>query len=423
MSVYTLQELVDYARENSPFYKKYYTGVPKKISDISDIPVMDQDLFWSRGRGFDSDVLTQREPCGIIFKSGGTTGQPRFSIFTDDEWQTFCRAFGWGMSHGAVKSGDRVANIFYAGDLYASFLFIMRSMELSGLNLLQVPLGKSVGTAQIVSSVDEFSVNVIAGVPTTVIQIADNILRNGKTLENVDRIIFGGEPMYPDQRLIVSKAFPNALIRSIGCASVDGGLIGYADDLCGFDEHIPFARETIMEIVDVETGKPIEETDRTGRLLITNLTRKLMPIIRYPSGDMALWSQYQKDGPRKFILQGRSEEGARIAGATVYYDNVRHILSRMSDILSLSAFQLLLSHHGKKDQLTVQIACELKKSQDGVKKILTDEFYQERPMLKDLIGAGMIHPLNFSFIPADRIEVNPRTGKIKRVIDLRSQVN
>ncbi|MFX5046192.1 hypothetical protein ABTC39_20460, partial [Acinetobacter baumannii] len=80
-------------------------------------------------------------------------------------------------------------------------------------------------------------------------------------------------------------AFPNARIASIGCACVDAGLIGLSTPDCLADEHRVFEPETIVEIIDEATGEPIDEINRSGMLVVTSLTRTLMPLIRYPVGD------------------------------------------------------------------------------------------------------------------------------------------
>ena len=61
-------------------------------------------------------------------------------------------------------------------------------------------------------------------------------------MPGINRLLFGGESLYPDQRAILLSAFPNARAASIGYASVDAGLLGYADSACGPDEHRVFDR-------------------------------------------------------------------------------------------------------------------------------------------------------------------------------------
>jgi len=69
---------------------------------------------------------------GTAFKSAGTTGKPKFSIYRASEWDSLCEGFGRGMAAGGLRPGERLANLFYAGDLYASFLFITHSLERCG---------------------------------------------------------------------------------------------------------------------------------------------------------------------------------------------------------------------------------------------------------------------------------------------------
>ena len=52
----------------------------------------------------------------------------------------------------------------------------------------------------------------------------------GKSEPRVHLILFAGEPMQEDQRARMRRIFPDALIRSIGYASNDSGLLGYTDE-------------------------------------------------------------------------------------------------------------------------------------------------------------------------------------------------
>lgn len=46
----------------------------------------------------DNRLLTGPMTDGVVFKSGGTTGAPKFSVFTHGEWDAFVTAFGRGMA-------------------------------------------------------------------------------------------------------------------------------------------------------------------------------------------------------------------------------------------------------------------------------------------------------------------------------------
>jgi phenylacetate-CoA ligase len=228
--------------------------------------------------------------------------------------------------------------------------------------------------------------------------------------------------MYPDQRKRLQQIFPGVKVFSIGYASVDAGLIGYVDQTCRIDEHRAFGSATTLEIVDEDTLEPIEEPARPGKVLLTNLIRSLMPIIRYPVGDRAMWVEPQSHSnpDRKYMLLGRSEEAARVGPVSVYYEDMRAVLSRLDLDFQITAFQLVVRHFDLKDSLTVRIATRTQEvpSRDIEERIIS-QFGTARAMFAEAVADNKIHPLAIEWSDPSQVEINSRTGKLKRVIDQR----
>lgn len=428
MSAYTLSEIIEFARTRSPFYTELYRGISEPSSEIrlDRLPIVDQTQFWAANSMENNRLLTGPLEGGVVYKSGGTTGSPKFSVFTKAEWQTFCSAFGWGMDRGGLKDGDRVANLFYAGELYASFLFITKSIELASAHATNFPITGASESAMIAKTVEEFRIDTLAGVPTTIISFAQYLMAKGKRLPSVRRILFGGESMYPDQRAQLAEVFPGVSVVSIGYASVDAGLLGFADGTCGPDEHRVFDRETILEIVDEDTGEVIREKGRAGKVILTNLTRKLMPVIRYPAGDRAMWVEAEGTPYRKFVLCGRSEEGARVGPATLYYEDLREVIagsgssSGSGEPAGIGGFQVVLTHEEGRDCLTIRISvAEPQAATPAHSRAIEERLYTARPLFKKLVDSKFVHPLRIEWLSPSELAVNPRTGKLRRIVDQR----
>lgn len=411
-TIYELQELVNIARSRSPYYKELYKDLGHNPK-INDIPIIDQDSFWQANNPQNNKLLTENHRNGIVFKSGGTTGNPKFSYFTKQEWKVFTDEFGSGMDRAGFEAGDRVANLFYAGELYASFVFIMKSIEAMQTPVIHFPLSGAAPFDQIVKSIEELGVNVLAGVPTTMMNFIAYLQEQKKKIK-IDKIFFGGEDLYDDQREKLKKFFGDIKISSIGYASVDGGHLGFVDSNCGPSVHYTFNKTSIMQIIDEESGEEITELHRPGKLIYTNLTRSLMPIIRYPVGDRAEWV-----GSEQFKLLGRSSEGARVGPVTVNRDDVHHILEKTPLNFLILGFQLRVTREEGLDLLTLVLGASdpiiLQKSVSD----LIEHFYSERPMFKELVDMKMICPLKIKVLPFSGLEKNARTGKLKLVIDLR----
>lgn len=420
MTVYSFEELLTYVRKNSPFYRSLYQHLGAS-PQLQELPLLDSSAFWAANGLKQNQVLTSVPEDGIVFKSGGTSGNPKFSYFSKEEWNTFTEAFGAGMTRGGLRDGERIANMFYAGDLYASFLFIMDSITASPKKLLQFPIGGAADSNSIMETLEKFNIDVWAGVPTTMLKLADLVAKN--KIFSPKKILFGGESLYPDQRQHLLQLFPGVTIQSIGYASVDGGLLGYVDSSCQAQEHRVFSETTVIEIVDEESGEPIHDIGRPGKVILTNLTRRLMPILRYPVGDRAEWVENQgqaQDRPaldRRFRILGRSEEGARVGPATLYYEDMARLLGQLQSQLKSRGFQFVLRHFDHLDQLILRIAVD--STEDISPQTIIDAIESERPMLRELIAKKLIHPITIQLVSVNDLILQPRTGKLKRLIDER----
>lgn len=417
----SLHSLVTLVREKSPFYRELYKNLPSKLPEsdnelLAILPVIDSAEFWKANSLQDNTLLTGPMKDGIVFKSGGTTGAPKFSVFSRHEWTHFCRTFGRGLTAGGLQEGERVANLFYAGELYASFIFIMKSFEEATNGSLHLPLGGATSPESVLKTIRDLNATTVAGTPTLLVQLAETMVKEGGKAPSLKRLLFGGESLYEDQRERLLEIFPGVTIQSIGYASVDAGLLGYADPTCAPEEHRTFGAETIFEIIDEATGQAIEALGVEGKAFVTYLDRTLMPIIRYPVGDRAVWVEEKgAHADRRFKLLGRSEEAARVGPVSIFYDDVREIFHSAG--FSLTGFQLITKHFERKDQLVIRLAL----AHDVSSANMVNALLKARPMLKEEAERGNIHLPIVEIVNHSELEKNPRTGKMKRVMDLRQK--
>ena len=417
----SLLSLIRFVRERSPFYQHAYRDLPATVTSLEQVPVIAQDEFWEANTLDNNRLLTGPMEDGLILKSGGTTGKPKFSVFSRDEWSEFTQTFALKLAQCGLRKGDRVANLFYVGDLYGSFIFTHKVLEECPIRVLQLPISGITPISSVLKTIQEYGVTVIAGLPTTVMTLLDEIERiPGKSRTQVRSILFAGEPMQPDLRERVLRIFPGAEIRSIGYASNDAGLLGYADLSCGPNEFRCYDGEAIYEILDEATGNPIVQAGQEGRAVVTALKRSLMPVIRYPVGDRAKWLDPEGTADRKFLLLGRSEESARIASLTLPFDEVHSVLQAFSDRLGSFQFQLIVVHEDARDGLIIRIASRVTAADRAAcERDLIAAFYAFRPIYRQFVDAGKVHPVRIDWSPPATLETNTRTGKLKRVIDLR----
>jgi phenylacetate-CoA ligase len=414
----SLRDLVSFARERSSYYRELYKSLPANLPADSELrrilPLTVSSDYWAANTLENNRLLTGPMHDGIVFKSGGTTGAPKFSIFNREEWAHFCQTFGRGLVAGGLQSGERVGNLFYAGELYASFLFILKSFESAANASLHFPLSGTASSETVMKTLVDFELTTLAGTPTSLVQLAETLHEQGSKVPRLKRLLFGGESLYPDQRERLAQIFPGVKVQSIGYASVDAGLLGFWDESCAGDEHRAFGAETIYEIIDENTGAVIEDVGVEGKAYVTYLARRLMPVIRYPVGDRAMWSEPKGVSlDRRFKLLGRSDEGARVGPVSVFFDDVYEAFH--AEGVQLVGLQLVTKHFDHRDQLIVRLVPAQAQSAQNLIELLL----KARPMLSSEVQKGNIHRPAVEIVAMDGLEKNQRTGKTKRVIDLR----
>ncbi|MEX0444733.1 phenylacetate--CoA ligase family protein [Xenorhabdus sp. SGI246] len=406
-----LIDLFNHVREHSVYYRTLYESVPDNWT-LQDLPLVKPGSYWAHSDNLQTwPVLTAPLEDGHVFKTGGSTSDGRLSVFSQQEWKAFIHSFGKAITR-QLMPGDRVANLFFAGDLYTSLLFIHGALSNSSFPVVEFPFTCKVDDGLLAYNIQHHNINVLAGVPVQLIRFAQYLKDNGQTLPMVETILYGGESLFEGQITAMRQVFPQARFGSVGCASVDGGLIGFADPECEPGEHRVFDEDTIIEIIDEITHEPIMEPGRRGMLVITNLQRKLMPVIRYPTGDLACWCETEQ-ACRKFALQGRANQGyrIRIGDLSLFPDDLAVQLSSQTELI---AWQLVLSQEASQDKITLLVASpqpiDIKKIRHNIlsacRGLNTAHFHQN---MLEIIQTNI-----------DAMYTHPRSGKLQRVVDLRN---
>ncbi|VWD64820.1 Indoleacetate--lysine ligase [Burkholderia lata] len=411
-----LASLVRYARQYSAYYSNLYRNLPQNGWQLCDLPLIDAGDYWQMPQGLHAwPVLTGPIAGAHLFKTGGTTGSGKVSVYTREEWRSFVATFGRGLST-LLQPGDRVANLFFAGDLYASLLFIHGALAHTEVPVCEYPFAGAVAPETLANAVRAYDLNVLASVPAQLLRIASYLAQRGETLLQPRAILYGGESLFAEQLALLKQVFPNARCRSIGYASVDGGLLGASTLDCQLGEHRCFDRDTIIEIIDEETSLPIEEAGRSGMLVLTSMQRRLMPLIRYPSGDLASWVEAPGTPQRKFVLQGRSSLGHRVRVGSFISIFPNDIEASIHQHVGACSWQLQIDHINGTDLLTIRLAQPTDAS--ALDELRSSLLAQHSGMV-GLIDEGRMQ-LAFEICDNAGLTLHPRTGKLPRVLDRRN---
>ncbi|KAN0096701.1 hypothetical protein V8E51_015506 [Hyaloscypha variabilis] len=411
-----IRGLIDFARKYSPYYGSLYSNTPMNVSSLQDYPIIDLDSYWKANECKNSQVITMPLSGGIVWKTGGTVGHPKITFISQDELRSISSQLGRAIIEAGLLSTDRIANLFYAGDLYGSFLLHVLSIQDLSVPSVHIPIGGSCDQSATIQYMKELDATIIFGTVTKVVQLAQHLLAQKETMDQIRTFMFAGEAFFHDQRTVVQAAFPLARIRSLVYGSMDSGVMGCSASDTDWRLHRvnrPFVElEICPDSADtVPTMKPMVP----GRLLVTNLGRRLQPVIRYPCGDRAEWVD-QAEG--LFRVLGRHNESARIGPVSLDVSHVREIIDQAFPGASITGIQLVLNRVDSLDSLTIRIGYRPPDLVEATKAVVA-KLKDQRPMFQQHVDLKLICPLQVEFVDAKDLTLSARTGKFVGLIDQR----
>lgn len=412
-----LRQLLELARAHSPFYRERMAALSIDDPDVlSAIPILSKEDLVAHSPPESEALLTGPLASAYLFRSGGTTGAPKFSPFAIAEFQRWVGIFQRTYGAAGLRPDDRVANLFVCGSLYASFIFINRMVEEMGC--LNLPFTASASPEAVSSHLELFDVNALMGIPSWLLEVVAAL--SPAAASRVTKLFYGGEILYPEEREWLHEKLPNlTLVASGGYAAVDAGMMGFQCQASTGGIHHVHADHVILELVDPVTLQPVPPGE-VGLVLVTTLDRHLMPLIRYRIGDVARWVSEPcpcgREMPR-FELLGRGDDSLRIGIATV---GIEEILPAIAQVPGLSTHaQIVKERAERKDQLTVRVerAADATLPGPDLAERLVERIRAQKPDLAKLEATGYVMPLRVEVLEMNGIGRVAVTGKIRRVID------
>ena len=351
----------------------------------------------------------------LYFKSGGSSGEPKLSVFTYDDYHEQMRAGAEGLyAAGLDPLKDRSMNLFFSGSLYGGFLSIFSVLE--QLGAVQFPMAAQPDLAMVADAIVKNKVNVLLGMPSYVVSLFEQQKENLKEA-NIEKIFYGGEHFNEAQRRYLSATFGIEMIKSIGYGSVDAGPLGYQCRHCDGSAHHLHQRLQRLEILDLEKDAPVEGKT-VGRLVFTSLARRGQTLERYDLGDVGHWLPSPcpcgRASPR-FRLLGRSGDVFRIGTSFFNYQKFAAILSER--LGHAGAVQVVLDHDGLKEKITVRLSRESNTDLVQARAALLESDHD----LSETVVDDKVLLLEVVAVPADGLEKTKGSGKLVRILDRRTR--
>jgi phenylacetate-CoA ligase len=422
-----LRFVVGYVYERVPFYRQRLdeAGVdPKAFGGLKDL----HKLPFTR-----KDHLRENYPFGLfavpreevarIHASSGTTGKPTVVGYTKKDLQVFAEVVARSLAAAGARPGMMLHNAYGYG-LFTGGLGLHGGAEALGMTVVPVSGGM---TERQVMLIQDFRPEVISCTPSYAQTLAEEFRKRGVSPEalSLEYAVLGAEPWTEAIRKQVDEGLGVRSTNIYGLSEIIGP--GVANECVEERQgsHI-WEDHFLPEVVDPDTGEPLPE-GKVGVLVLTNLTKEAMPLLRYWTGDLtfltyepcACGRTHVRMGP----ILGRTDDMLIIRGVNVYPTQVEAVLLGIPEVVPY--YQIVVRREGTLDEAELKVEVSEEFFREIGEKALSDEVIEADHRLhalrekvahkiKDTIGVSMRVTL---LAPGQA----PRSegGKLRRVLDLR----
>ena len=398
--------------QGSPYYAKIIDEAGGcNFKAFKKLPLLDRETFYRNSPPESTDILTGPMTDAYVYASGGTTGNPKFTFYSNPEYVYVTDILGKVYENAGITADDRVANLFIAGNLWTSFNVAGRALE--NIGCLNLPVGGASDMDNILKYIQVFNVNAIVGLPSIIVKLAEEVKKR-KLSVKIEKILYGGEHLRPQTCEFLRETIGAISIRSAGYACVDTGLVGWQCMALEGSIHHVLDEYCFVEILDPETGEECP-VGKPGELIVTNLDRTLMPVVRYRTGDLGVWIEDSECecgfSGKSFELLGRCDDLLVIGGINLMPVDVAAGLGNL-DISPSFQFEAQLKTG--KEHLCLRLEAEKSLDDEKVIAALKSGSYKIAESLEE----GWM-TISIEWYKPGQIPRNDRTGKLKVVLDKR----
>jgi len=403
-----LKKALDYAAQNSPFYKSFFAG---KGVDASQVTSMEDFRKIPYSDKYD---LRQTYPLGLqavpdeevvrIHSSSGTTGQALIIPYTAGDVDAWATMFARCYATAGITKKDRI-QITPGYGLWTAGIGFQAGCE--KLGAMAIPMGPGNTDKQLQMMVD-LHATVLASTSSYALLLAEEVKKRGIGDKiSLKKGVIGSERWGDLMRSRIAAELGIELFDIYGLTEVYGP--GIAID-CPAHEGMHYWDDYLyFEVIDPVTGQVLPEGE-IGELVITTLKKEAAPLIRYRTHDLTRIIPGKCSCgcgyPRIDRILGRTDDMIKVKGVNIYPGQIEDTLKQVPGLSS--EYQILISHENGRDKMTLRVESVKGASKEAVKSAVISTF-------KAKIGIK---------IDCDVLELGelPRSEKkTKRVFDTRYQ--
>jgi phenylacetate-coenzyme A ligase PaaK-like adenylate-forming protein len=410
-----LRALLAVARERSPFHARRLRAIDPdrfQLEDLPSLPVMTKSDLMD---DFDDALTDSRVTRALCERAlAATTNEPRFlfdayfclssggssgrrGVFVKDleAWTEFSLALNRGAMKQTLAAGGPLAGqgevALIAAGSAVHCTGVARAWT-AGSVIRFCPVPVTLPLREMVERLNALQPVGLYGYPSVLARLAHE-QREGRLRISPQSIRSTSENLLVEWRAAISDGFGAPIVDTfgtteglVGVSEPDGTFFTFNSDAC------------IVELVDA-AGSPVPAGVASARILVTNLTNRIQPLIRYEIGDRFV---RQPDSPchghLRATVEGRADEVLRFGKVAVHPLVIRSVLVKTPEV---SDYQVRQTVRGI--EVTVQAEAAL----------------ETEPLRRHLIASLAASGLRDPEVEVRAVSVLERqgdTGKLRRFI-------
>ncbi len=410
-----LKGILEWVYNRVPFYKDRFDEAGVKPSDCKSLEDLRKFPFTSK-----SD-LRYAYPFGLsavpmhevvrVHMSSGTTGKPITVLYTKEDMDIWAECVARNLWAAGVRPGDVVQNSYGIGLFTGGFGFQLGA-ELVGCTVIPVGTGR---TERQVIILRDFKVTVLLSTPFYALEIAERAKELGIRFDKLPlRVgIFGAEPWSEAIRREIEEKLGLRAMEAYGVTEMQGPGVAYdCEERCGLhvcEDHF------IVEIIDPVTEEPLPPGEK-GELVLTSITRRAMPLIRYRVGDITSYIP-ERCGCGRTLgrierIASRTDDMIIVSGVNVFPSQVEAILLGFPELEP--HYVIVLYKRGHLDKMKINVEAKKDIWEMGSPSVARLKSKIEKKM-ESILG------LNVEINVVEPGILSRGKGKVKKIIDERGK--
>jgi phenylacetate-CoA ligase len=412
-----IKEVVKYAYEHIPYYQKKFKEAGLNPEDIRTLEDIKYIPFTSKAD------LREVYPFGMlavslseiveIHSSSGTTGKPVVIGYTKEDIEVWKEVMARSLSMIGVTNKD-IIQIAYGYGLFTGGLGFHYGALAIGATIVPTSAGN---TRRQIELMRDFGTTVLACTPSYALYLAEYAKDEmGIDPQRLKLKVgsFGAEMWTEQMRKEIEKRFGIKAYNVYGLTEIIGPGVAHE---CPAQEGLHIWEDHFYpEIIDPETGEILPEGKR-GELVLTTLTKKGVPMLRFRTKDITAFISGTCSCGRTSIrierIRGRTDDMIKVRGVMLFPYQIEKAILEVQGVEP--HYQIILTRPQYLDEIEVQVEMSKEIFSDEVRKI--EELRKKiEKRIEETVGirveVTLVEPKSL-----------PRSeGKAKRVIDKRGLI-